>query len=117
MNANSTPQERALRFSLAALAAWRITHLLAAEDGPGAVVARARGRLGSGFAGQLADCFGCLSMWVAVPLVPFVARRPAEAPLCWLGLSGAAFLLERLTQEPEAVVTLPPGDDADEEEP
>jgi len=114
VNANSTPHERALRFSLAALAAWRITHLLAAEDGPGVVVARARGRLGSGLAGQLADCFGCLSMWVAIPLVPFVTRRRAEAPVCWLALSGAAFLLERLTQEPVAVVTLPPGDDADD---
>ncbi|MGD0701493.1 MAG: hypothetical protein ABSA02_16615 [Trebonia sp.] len=101
---------QAIRFSLAALAAWRITHLLVAEDGPAALVARARSKLGSGPAGELADCFGCMSMWVAAPLVPFVTRRRAEVPVCWLALSGAAFLLERRTQEPEAVVMLPPAE-------
>ena len=106
MKTNPPAQHQAIRFGLAALAAWRVTHLLTAEDGPGGVVARARSRLGSGPAGELADCFGCLSMWVTMPLTGFVARRRAEVPVCWLALSGAAFLLERLTQEPEAVVTL-----------
>jgi hypothetical protein len=95
-----------VRFCLAALAAWRVTHLLAAEDGPAAVLAKARSRLGSGPAGELADCFGCLSMWVSVPLVPFVTRRRAQAPVCWLALSGAAFLLERLAGDAEHVLTL-----------
>jgi hypothetical protein len=104
-------QDRAMRFVLAALAAWRVTHLLTAEDGPAGIVARARGRLGSGPAGELADCFGCLSMWVAIPLVPLVTRRRAEAPVCWLALSGAAFLLDRLTGADEAVVTVPPEDE------
>jgi hypothetical protein len=113
VNANPAARHQAVRFSLAALAAWRITHLLAAEDGPAAVVAKARSRLGSGPAGELADCFGCLSMWVTIPLIPFVTRRRAEAPVCWLALSGAAFLLERLSGEPETVLTLP----AAEEEP
>lgn len=108
MHANPTARHQAVRFSLAA---WRITHLLAAEDGPAAVVAKARSRLGSGPAGELADCFGCLSVWVAIPLIPFVTRRRAEAPVCWLALSGAAFLLERLTAEPEAVLTLTEGEE------
>ncbi len=68
-------------------------------------------RLGSGLAGELADCFGCLSMWVSIPLVPFVARRRAEAPVCWLALSGAAFLLERLGGEAEHMVTLTADDE------
>ena len=109
---NAASREQVVRFSLAALAAWRVTHLLAAEDGPGAVIARARSRLGSGPLGELADCFGCLSMWVCVPLVPFVARRRSEAPACWLALSGAAFLLERLGGETERVITLTPGEEA-----
>jgi hypothetical protein len=103
--------DQAVRFGLAALAAWRVTHLLAAEDGPAAVLARARSLLGSGLAGELADCFGCLSMWVAIPLVPFVARRRAQAPVCWLALSGAAFLLERLGGEAGPAVTLIPEDE------
>ena len=106
-----TSRDQAVRFCLAALAVWRVTHLLAVEDGPAAVVARARSpladsRFGSGPAAELADCFGCLSMWVAVPLVPFVALRRSEAPVCWLALSGAAFLLERLGGETERIVTL-----------
>jgi hypothetical protein len=35
-----------LRFALASLATWRVTHLLAEEDGPWDAVVRARARLG-----------------------------------------------------------------------
>jgi hypothetical protein len=50
-------------------------------------------------------------MWVAIPLVPFVTRRRAQAPVCWLALSGAAFLLDRLGREPEHIITLAPDDE------
>jgi hypothetical protein len=111
VHANSPGRDQGVRFCLAALATWRITHLLAAEDGPAGIVARARSRLGSGPAGEIADCFGCLSMWVSIPLVPFVTRRRAETPVCWLALSGAAFLIERLGGEAERVVNLDPADE------
>jgi hypothetical protein len=84
-----------LRFALASLATWRVTHLLAEEDGPWDVVVRVRARLGPGQLGALLDCFYCLSIWVAAPATLAVARRPREAPLTWLALSGAACLLER----------------------
>jgi Protein of unknown function (DUF1360) len=87
-----------LRFALASLAAWRITRLLAEEDGPADVIVRLRARAGSGQLGELMDCFYCLSVWVAAPLSVTVARRPRDAPLTWLALSGSACLLERLTQ-------------------
>jgi Protein of unknown function (DUF1360) len=87
------------RFLLGALATWRVTHLLAAEDGPGELVVRLRRRAGDGWTGDLLDCFYCLSMWTAAPLAIVVARRPREAPLTWLALSGAACLLERATTE------------------
>ncbi|HEU4872294.1 MAG TPA: hypothetical protein VFT44_04275, partial [Pyrinomonadaceae bacterium] len=51
-------------------------------------------------AGQLMDCFKCLSLWVALPIALFVTRRPLELLLTWVALSGAACLLERLGQEP-----------------
>jgi hypothetical protein len=86
------------RFALAALATWRVTHLLAREDGPFDAVFRLRARLGSGALGELADCFYCLSVWVAAPFALAVARRPRELPLTWL--SGAGCLLERLVPEP-----------------
>jgi hypothetical protein len=91
-----------IRFVVAVLATWRATHLLAREDGPADAVVRLRARLGAGLLGRLMDCFQCLSLWVAAPVALFVASvgAPAELVLTWLGLSGAACLLERLGQEP-----------------
>jgi hypothetical protein len=85
---------------VAALATWRVTHLLASEDGPGDAVARLRTRLGTSRTGGLMDCFQCLSIWVAAPLSVFVVRESRDAIPTWLALSGAACLLERLGREP-----------------
>lgn len=94
-------QERsfAARFAVGALATWRVTHLLVEEDGPADAVVRLRRRAGDGWIGQAMDCFYCLSIWTAAPVAAAVARRPREAPLTWLALSGAACLLERATTE------------------
>jgi hypothetical protein len=89
------------RFVLASLAVWRVTHLLASEDGPANVIARIRTRLGHSIFGSLMDCFGCLSLWISIPLVFVVSRRRiVDGVLTWLALSGAGFLLERATSEP-----------------
>jgi hypothetical protein len=87
----------AIRFGVASLATWRLTHLLAEEDGPGGLVVRARAALGDGPAGELMDCFYCLSVWVAAPVSVVVTRRRRDLPFTWLGLSAAACLIERLT--------------------
>ena len=87
------------RFLVGALATWRVTHLLAEEDGPGDVVVRLRRAAGDGWAGQALDCFYCLSIWTAAPVAAAVARRRRERLLTWLALSGAACLLERATSE------------------
>jgi hypothetical protein len=88
--------ERAFRFALAGLAVWRLTHLLALEDGPADVIVKLRVRAGSGPLGELMDCFDCLSIWVAAGFVPFVARRPGERAVIWLSLSGVACVLQRI---------------------
>jgi hypothetical protein len=88
-----------IRFALASLAVWRVTHLLAEEDGPADAVVRLRARLGQGQLGELMDCFYCLSVWVAAPASLAVAWRRRELPLVLLALSGAACLLERATSE------------------
>jgi len=85
----------AMRFAAGALATWRVTHLLAEEDGPADAVVRLRARLGDGGLGRLMDCFACTSVWVAAPVSLAVARRPRDVPVTWLALSGAACLLER----------------------
>lgn len=91
-------------FVVAVLGVWRVTHLLAAEDGPFALIALLRDRAGHGFMGQLLDCFNCLSLWVAAPFAVAVGPSWNERPLLWLALSGAAILLERLSAERSAPV-------------
>jgi hypothetical protein len=101
------PSQFWIRFFLAALVAWRVCHLIASEDGPGDIVARLRLRLGQSFWGQLVDCFGCLSVWIAVPLAFFVSEGPLNVVMTWLALSGAAFLLERMSPEPIVIERVP----------
>jgi len=92
--------ETLVRFVLAVFATWRVTHLLALEDGPGDVVFHLRRWVGDSPLGGLMDCFNCLSFWVAAPAALVVATRPLAQPLdwalAWLALSGAACWLERL---------------------
>jgi hypothetical protein len=83
-------------FLLAVLATWRVTHLLANEDGPADIIFRLRRRLGDGFIGSLMDCFNCMSIWIAAPLALFVSTNPLSWLVSWLALSGGACLLERL---------------------
>lgn len=87
---------RWMQFVLAALATWRLTHLLVREDGPGDLIFHLRRSLGHSFFGRLMDCFYCLSMWVAAPVTLLITVKLPEAPLLWLALSGAACLLERI---------------------
>jgi Protein of unknown function (DUF1360) len=85
------------RFLLAVLAVWRLTHLVAREDGPWDALARLRRALRGGIVGTLVSCFYCLSFWVAVPFVFFVPGTVAERFVVWLALSAAACLLEKIT--------------------
>jgi hypothetical protein len=96
-----------LKFVLAVLATWRVTHLLANEDGPADLIFRFRCLLGQSLAGRLMDCFNCLSLWIAIPAALFVSRRPIEWLFTWLALSGGACLLERMVKEPAKIQPTP----------
>lgn len=98
-------------FVLAVLATWRVTHLLANEDGPADIIVRLRARLGHGLVGSLMDCFNCLSLWIAAPAAFLMSRRPLLWVLSWLAISGGACLLERLGEQP---IVLEPGSQAPE---
>ena len=91
------------RLVLGSLGVWRITHLLAAEDGPWNWVVRLRRAAGEGFWGKLLDCFACLSLWVAAPFAAALGRDWLERTLFWLGFSAAAILLEKITNRPPPV--------------
>ncbi len=93
-----------MRFALAVLAVWRITHLLAKEDGPWDLIVRLRKAVGHGFFGKLMDCFQCLSLWVAVPFTFFLIQKVLQWLVGWLAISAAACLLERAVGEPEWIV-------------
>ena len=100
-----------MRFVLAVLATWRITHLLANEDGPADIIVRVRARLGRGVLGSLMDCFNCLSLWIAAPAAFLVSRRPLLWVLSWLAISDGACLLERLGEKP---IVIGPGSQSPE---
>ena len=89
------------------LATWRVSHLLAREDGPFHLLARLRARLGYGFFGTLMDCFTCLSVWIAAPVAYLLSTDLREWTLLWLALSGAACLIERVFEKPVVFQPLP----------
>jgi hypothetical protein len=92
-----------VRFVLAALATWRVTHLLASEDGPADLIVRFRALFGQSVAGKIMDCFNCLSLWVAAPMALLITQKPVDLLLSWLALSGAACLLERMGYDPVVI--------------
>ena len=79
----------------AALACWRITHLLHGEDGPWKMFARVRHRAHGSTFGEAFECFFCLSIWVALPLALLTGVNWGERALLWPALSAAAVLIER----------------------
>lgn len=87
-------------FGLCALATWRLTHLVAEEDGPFDLVARLRKALGDSQAGRAMDCFYCSSLWLAAPMALLVSGDLQDWTVSWLALSGAACLLQQMTQPP-----------------
>jgi Protein of unknown function (DUF1360) len=88
-----------IKLLVSALATWRVTHLLAHEDGPADIIVRFRARLGQSFVGTLMDCFNCLSFWIAAPIALYVSRTWLSWIFNSLALSGAACLLQSLTHE------------------
>jgi hypothetical protein len=89
-----------IRLLVAALATWRITHLLSRDAGPAGAFTRLRSRASGTWLGQVLRCFYCLSFWVAIPLALFVDGGTVDLVVVWIGLSGAAILLERATERP-----------------
>ena len=84
-------------FIIAALAVWRITHLLQAESGPFDLFLKLRKGMAIIRFGELANCFYCLSIWIAIPFSYVVGSGWTERVMLWPALSGAAILLERAT--------------------
>ena len=89
-----------VRFTLSALAVYRVAFLLAREDGPWGVFRRLRSSARDSVAGRLFGCLNCLSVWIALPLAAFVGHSWIERLVAWWALSGAAVLVDRATRDP-----------------
>ena len=89
---------------LGVLAAWRITHLLNAEDGPWNLLVNLRRLAGNGVFGSLLDCFYCLSLWVAAPLACLLGDDWKQGLLLWPAISAGAILLQKASREPDGLV-------------
>ena len=98
------------RFALGTLATWRLSRMLAREDGPGDAIVALRAKIDGTVLAGLMDCFYCLTVWVAPPVALAVARRPRDVVLVSVALSGAACLLEQATTRAEPAVTFVPDD-------
>lgn len=81
------------RFVVTSLAVWRMTHLLAYEEGPFRVFARFRERVRTTFGETLLDCFSCLSLWVAGGIAPLAGVGGSQLLLV-SALSAAAIGVE-----------------------
>lgn len=67
------------------LATWRITSLVSAEEGPFNVFGKFRQSLPiDGFIEGLVSCVWCLSIWIAIGWVIFIACFPTIA--IWVAL-------------------------------
>src|SRR3954463_8836653 len=89
----------AVRFTLSALAVYRVSYLVARDDGPWNLFRRLRSAAKGTGAGRLVTCVNCLSVWVSLPLAWFVGSSWVERILAWWALSGAAVLLDRATRD------------------
>jgi hypothetical protein len=95
MNGSPVPHEW-FQLLAAVLAAWRLAHLVAHEDGPFDIIARARRSAGSGMLGRLMDCPYCLSLWTAAPFAAWMSTHAWPSGIVhWLAISGGACLIER----------------------
>jgi hypothetical protein len=95
------------RLILGVLCVWRCTNLFYGEDGPWNVMVRVRKSVGSGFWGQLLDCFYCLSLWISVPFAYVLGQTATEQLLLWPALSAGAIIIERLTDRDPGLLPAP----------
>jgi len=86
------------RLTLCVFATWRVSHLVAHEDGPFDMIVRLRARAGNRMLGRLMDCPYCLSLWIAAPAAFLLASQFPEWCVVWLGISGGSSLLEKLAR-------------------
>lgn len=89
----------ALSFVIVVLAVWRVSVIIAQDEGPFSVFERVRGRIDpnqSTWLGRGVRCVGCVSFWVA--LVALILLDIPNPIWVWLGVAGGAMLIHRIVK-------------------
>lgn len=91
-----------LTFLVAILAAYRLAHMIAREEGPFSVFANIRGRLDPNQAtwlGRGISCAACVSVWTSLLMVLAILYLPAAVmiPIAfWLAVAGGGLILNKV---------------------
>lgn len=91
-----------LTFLVAILAAYRIAHMVAREEGPFSVFAWIRGKLDpnqSSWVGRGLNCAACVSVWTSLVVVLAILYLPETLmiPLAfWLAVAGGGLILNKV---------------------
>ena len=98
---------------VAVLATWRLSHLVAHEDGPFDLVAKVRHATGFSVWGRFMDCPFCLSLWFAAPFAVWLAQNWIDGLAIWPAISGGACLIQQVSARltgpgGQTVIELPP---------
>ncbi len=99
---------------VAVLATWRLSHLVAHEDGPFDLVAKVRHAADFSVWGRLMDCPYCLNLWFAAPFAVWLASNWIDGLALWPAISGGACLIEQISARlispggPPVIEPLPP---------
>lgn len=89
-------------FFLLTFAVYRVTRIIADEDGPFDFAVNFRHFLKSNkyiFFYKLTDCFYCLSMWISVPAAFLMTTDVKMWFIYWLALSGLSCIIYTQTEK------------------
>jgi hypothetical protein len=85
---------------LAVLAVFRLSVLIALEDGPFDVLSLARERVGqTTWVGRGLHCPLCISFWLSLAAGFYLAQWGGSWALYWLGVAGAVNLVYRISSQ------------------
>jgi hypothetical protein len=86
-------------FILAALATYRLSRMIADEEGPFAIFTKLRGAYPpTDWVGRGLECIMCVSFWVALPIALYIDWT-WTAPLTWLALSSVTVIIRKWEQK------------------
>ena len=88
-----------MTFALAALAVYRLSRMIADEEGPFSVFTTLRGRFAPDtWIGRGLECIMCVSVWVSLPIALWVDGG-GDWALTWLALSSVTVLIRKWEQK------------------